>query len=206
MTARQVTYVKQVCNRKETTWWEPRSQLLDRVQSIAVKPGTRSWSEVSLTILQGGASVSTPWLLEEDMGRSPLSEYMSRHHLSHTTETSTLSRIKCERYIFIKKCVRSFIEVRKLYLIMFPFVFVCGYTTRVRTTNVHRSNKRKWFRIKKEKKQRISRGCSSTSPKYTSQSCIFYCRARSRQQGICLNMKGDKTVFIQFIHDVVIHA
>ena len=31
---------------------------------------------------------------------------------SHTQETSTLSRIKCERYIFIKKCVRSFMEVR----------------------------------------------------------------------------------------------
>ena len=30
-------------------------------------------------------------------------------HLSHTTETS---RIKCKRYIFVKKCVRSFIEVR----------------------------------------------------------------------------------------------
>ena len=28
-------------------------------------------------------------------------------HLSHTTETSTFSRIKCERYIFIKKCVCS---------------------------------------------------------------------------------------------------
>ena len=51
--------------------------------------------------------------------------------LSHTAETSTLSRIKCERYIFIKKCVRSFIEVRKLCLIMFPviFIFVYGYTT-----------------------------------------------------------------------------
>ena len=31
---------------------------------------------------------------------------------SHTQPTSTLSRIKCERYIFIKKCVRLFIEVR----------------------------------------------------------------------------------------------
>ena len=52
-------------------------------------------------------------------------------HLSHTTETSMLSRIKCERYIFIKKFVRSFIEVRKLYLIMFPIIFVrvYGYTT-----------------------------------------------------------------------------
>ena len=34
-------------------------------------------------------------------------------HLSHTTKTSTLSRIKCERYIFIKECVCSFIKLRK---------------------------------------------------------------------------------------------
>ena len=52
-------------------------------------------------------------------------------HLSHT-ETSTLLKIKCEIYIFIKKCVSSFIEGRILCLIMFPhiFVYVCGYTTR----------------------------------------------------------------------------
>ena len=56
-------------------------------------------------------------------------------HLSHT-ETSTLSKIKCERYIFIKKCVRSFIVDRILRLIMFPHIFVYvyvqmyhGYTT-----------------------------------------------------------------------------
>ena len=35
-----------------------------------------------------------------------------------------LLRIKCERYIFIKKCVRSFIEVRKVCLIMFLLIFV----------------------------------------------------------------------------------
>ena len=34
-------------------------------------------------------------------------------HLSHRRNI-TLSRIKCERYIFIKKCVRSFSEVRIL--------------------------------------------------------------------------------------------
>ena len=79
----------------------------------------------SLTSLQGGESVGTPWLLEEDMGRSPLSlSICLSTHLSHTTEASTLFRIKCERYIFIKKCIRSFIEVRKLCLIMFPLVFV----------------------------------------------------------------------------------
>ena len=35
---------------------------------------------------------------------------LSPVYLLHTTNI-TLSRIKCERYIFIKKCVRSFIEV-----------------------------------------------------------------------------------------------
>ena len=39
-------------------------------------------------------------------------------NLSHTSNI-TLSRIKCEKYIFIKKCVCSFIEVRILCLIMF---------------------------------------------------------------------------------------
>ena len=34
-------------------------------------------------------------------------------HLSHTTETSTLSRIKRRDIFFIKKCVCSFIELRK---------------------------------------------------------------------------------------------
>ena len=38
--------------------------------------------------------------------------------ISHTQPTSTLSRIKCERYIFIKKCVRSFVR---------SFVVVCHY-------------------------------------------------------------------------------
>ena len=46
-------------------------------------------------------------------------------HLSHTTETLTLLRIKCEIYIyFIKKCVRSFIEVRKTMLDYVP-AYVC---------------------------------------------------------------------------------
>ena len=46
-------------------------------------------------------------------------------HLSHTTETSRLSRIKSERSIFIKKSVRSFIEVRKLCLIVSAYVCIC---------------------------------------------------------------------------------
>ena len=77
-----------------------------------------------------------PWFLEDDMERrSPLSDICLSTHLSHTSETSTLLRIKCERYIFIKKCVPSFIEVRILSLIMFPLVFVCGYTTETHSEN-----------------------------------------------------------------------
>ena len=70
----QSSQVQQVCNGRGhviTT----RSDL-DWVQGIGVEQGTRSRSEASLTSLQGGASVGTPWLPEEDMGRSPLSEYM----------------------------------------------------------------------------------------------------------------------------------
>ena len=52
-------------------------------------------------------------------------------HLSHITNTNpfaTLSRIKCERYIFIKTCVHSFIEVRILLLTMFlPIVVLWIY-------------------------------------------------------------------------------
>ena len=60
---------------------------------------------------------------------------------SHTQQTSPF-RIKCERYIFIKKCGRSFIEVRilcwlcfrilciyicmRLYNTIFLYVLVCG--------------------------------------------------------------------------------
>ena len=54
--------------------------------------GSRAWDTQpiisSLTSLQRGASVGTPWLPEEDMGRSPLSEYMSLHLSLKTTTNS----------------------------------------------------------------------------------------------------------------------
>ena len=60
---------------------------------------------------------------------------LSRSQLSHATNIS-LSRIKCERYIFIKKCVRSFIEVRILCLIMFLLIFIVVYVLRYTTTEL----------------------------------------------------------------------
>ena len=44
--------------------------------------------------------------------------------LTHHRNINPLDNKVCEIYIFIKKCARSFIEVRKLCLIMFPLVFV----------------------------------------------------------------------------------
>ena len=65
----------------------------------------------------------------EELGVNMWQSVQSPTHLSHITNINpfaTLSRIKCEKYIFIKKCVRS-----SLLLIMFPHVhvYVCGYTT-----------------------------------------------------------------------------
>ena len=71
--SKQGTRVQQVCKRKETTWLD-----LDKVQRIAVEQETS---------FQGGASVGTPWLLEEEV--LALSICLS-NHLLHTTETSTL--------------------------------------------------------------------------------------------------------------------
>ena len=60
-------------------------------------------------------------------GRSPLSlSICLSTHLSHNTETSTLSRIKCERYFFYKE-VCSFFHWSSSF--MFPLVYVCGNIT-----------------------------------------------------------------------------
>ena len=82
---------------------------------------------LSLTSLQGGASIVNPWLLEEDMERSPPSEYMALHpSITHHRNINPFENKV--RYIFIKKCVRLFIEVRKLCL-CFRLYLYYSYTT-----------------------------------------------------------------------------
>ena len=65
-----------------------------------------------------------------------LSQYssltLSTAHLSHTTNI-TLSRIKCERYIFIKKCVRSLKFIYYVWLCFYLYLNY-GYTTIVGQT------------------------------------------------------------------------
>ena len=69
------------------------------------------------------------YVCEKNLGQHS-SLPLSPTHLS-------LSRIKRERYIFVKKCIRSFIEVCILCLIMFLLIFVlrlCNKTCQKQST------------------------------------------------------------------------
>ena len=76
-TIRAVGYNRCVTGRKPCD----ESHMVRFGQSADNCSRVRDMQPISLspTSLQGGASVGTPWLLVEDMGRSPLSEYMSLH-------------------------------------------------------------------------------------------------------------------------------
>ena len=82
---------------------------------------TRCRSESQRQTEGFGLSVTPGWETPAKMrkkccyGQKNLGKYsslsLSPAHLSHITNI-TLSRIKCERFIFKKKCIRSFNEVR----------------------------------------------------------------------------------------------
>ena len=69
------------------------------------------------------------WGRSPAMVRRTLGQYVTvchRLHLtSHIQPTSTLSRIKCERYIFIKKWVRSFLEVVIIVDYVSAYICIC---------------------------------------------------------------------------------
>ena len=105
---RQCSRVQQVCDRKETTWWEPRSQIKTVCRESGVEPGTCSQSEVSRTSL-------TTWQLPKGCKhwypltpgrrywtkRSLLSEYMPLQlSLKLTTNSRLLFKNKM-RDIFL---------------------------------------------------------------------------------------------------------
>ena len=76
-------------------------------------------------------------IIQRNLGSICCSLFPSPTHLSHITNINpfaTLSRIKCGRYIFLRKCVRS-----SLLLTMFPCIVLyvlCGYTTNVLIWNL----------------------------------------------------------------------
>ena len=108
--------VRQLYNQVPQTAWVSQFQL--ELESV----GDRMLAEWEPAPDRGlGPSVTHSWAAQPECKRSAAmvrrtwGQYVAvcpRLQLtSHTQPTSTLSRIKCERYIFIKKCVRSFIEV-----------------------------------------------------------------------------------------------
>ena len=101
------------------------NQVHRRFESVPVAVGV-SWEQdasmrISLQTEDLRPSVTHGWAAQLEWGRSAamvrrtLGQYVAVYPcpqlISHTQPTSTFSRIKCERYIFIKKYVRLFIEV-----------------------------------------------------------------------------------------------
>ena len=91
------------------------------------KPGVRGGSSQLGTRCQRESQRQPWWERSAAMARRTWGQYsslsLSPAHLSDSRNI-TLSRIKWERYIFIKRCIRSFIEVRILCLIMSLLIFV----------------------------------------------------------------------------------
>ena len=110
---------------------------LEAVSSVPVAVGDRMPAEREPAPDRGlGPSATHGWAAQPRSGRSAamvarrtLGQYVAvclRLQLtSHIQPTSTLSRIKCERYIFLKKCVRSFIEVVTIVDYISPYICIC---------------------------------------------------------------------------------
>ena len=124
--------VKQLYNPVSQTVWVSWSQFVgvrvavrgseNQLPAEGLGPQDPGWAAQ-----QNGGEVL---LWPEELGVNMLQSVPSPTHLSHTTLSQPF-RIKCERYIFLKKCVRS-----SLLLIIFPHVYVYvllyhGYTTGV---------------------------------------------------------------------------
>ena len=121
-------------------WWQMRMPTGSRwawdnyitrchrqLESVAVLVGDRMLAEWEPAPDRGlGPSVTHGWAAQPECERSAamvrrtMGQYVAVcPHLqltSYTQPTSTLSRIKFEKYIFIKKCVHLFIEVRRHYV------------------------------------------------------------------------------------------
>ena len=98
--------VRQLYNQVPQTAWGSSSwsQLGDKM------PAWKSAAEGFGPSVTHGSATQPRWGRSAAMVRGTWGQYVAvcpRLQLtSHTQTTSTLSRIKCERYIFIKKCVR----------------------------------------------------------------------------------------------------
>ena len=112
LTVRRGWPVEQVCNRKETTWYENHTvRFRQSVQSESrVEPGILSRSEALMSSLTRRlARESKRWHSLAPGGRygsrtSPLSKYMSLHLSLNNKLSASFKNTMREIYSFIKKC------------------------------------------------------------------------------------------------------
>ena len=134
---------KQAEEQRKKAFVRQLYQVPEAVRSSWSQLETRCRSESQRQTEGFGPSLTHSWATPAQMrkkccyGHKNLGQYVPVcPHLqltSHTQETSTLSRIKCERYIFIKKSVRSFLEVviivDNVSAHICIFVYICDNTT-----------------------------------------------------------------------------
>ena len=112
---------KQLYNEVPQTVWVSWSQLVGVSCSWSSSCSSRQWEPAALS----DPLLSSPaeWEGSAAIVRGTWGQYVAVCSVSNSPLThnpfTTLSRIKCERYIFLKKCVRS-----SLLLIMFPHIYV----------------------------------------------------------------------------------
>ena len=133
---RKQVYVKQLYNQVSQTAWVSSRQWV-RVAvgvRVAVLVGDKmpEWEPaLDRGLGPSGPRLSCPaeWGRGSAMVRGTWGQYVTvslrlqlTTHITNINPFATLSRIKCERYIFIKKRVRSFIEPRH-----FVSAYICMY-------------------------------------------------------------------------------
>ena len=123
--------------RKQVDVIKEYRQVLAAVESVGIKK-----ARVRASLQTEGCDPQRP-LVEQPQPRCRRSAAMVKRrswvniavcHCLYSSLTHHENKV-LDIHIFIKKCVRSFIEVRKLCLIIFPliFIYVCGYTTSIPT-------------------------------------------------------------------------
>ena len=107
--------------RTQTVWvgWREDASVRISLQIEGLRPSlTHGWV-TQPRWKRNAAMVRRTWGQYSSLSLSPA-------HLSYTINI-TLSRIKCERCIFIKKCVRSFIEIRHYVWLCFAYICICRW-------------------------------------------------------------------------------
>ena len=113
--------IKQLYNPMPPTVWISWSQVVG--DGVAVRGSENQLPAEGLSPQEPRLSSPAEWERSAAIVWATWGQYVAVCSVSNSPLThnpfATLSRIKCERYIFLKKCVRS-----SLLLIMFPHVYV----------------------------------------------------------------------------------